>query len=95
MRFISIRQMRQNSAKVWRELKEDEEIILTSNGRPIAIMAGVDEKNVEKFLTVFRRAKAALALEEMQQASLKAGTATMSDRKIQSEIAATRKERKR
>ena len=30
MRFISIRQMRQNSAKVWRELKEDEEIILTT-----------------------------------------------------------------
>lgn len=53
------------------------------------------KKNIKKFLTPSRRVKVTLALEEMQQASLKAGTAAMSDREIQSEIAATRKERKR
>lgn len=33
MRFISVRQMRQNSAELWKQLKEEEEIILTANGK--------------------------------------------------------------
>ena len=56
MRFVTIRQMRQNSAKLWKQLKESQEIILTSNGKPVAVMAGVDEKNLERTLEAFRRA---------------------------------------
>lgn len=94
MRFFSVRQMRQNSAELWRQLKESQEIILTSNGKPVALMAGVDEKNVERILEAFRRAKAAITLEEMHLASIKAGTNKMTDDEIEAEIKAIRKERK-
>lgn len=94
MRFFSVRQMRQNSAELWKQLKEEQEIVLTSNGKPVAVMAGVDEKNVEKFSRAFRRVKAALALEELHLASIKAGTSKMSKKEIESEIKAVRKERK-
>lgn len=57
-------------------------------------MAGTDEKNVEKLLTAFRRAKAAMALDEMHLASLKAGTQKMTEAEIDAEIKAVRKERK-
>jgi len=57
MQFISVRQMRQNSAELWKQLREEAEIILTSNGKPIAVMAGVDEKNVEKFISPFVKRK--------------------------------------
>ena len=71
MQFISVRQ---NSAELWKQFREEAEIILTSNGKPIAVMAGVDEKNVEKFIAAFRKAKAAIVMEEMHQTSIKAGT---------------------
>ena len=95
MRFFSVRQMRQSPAELWKELDGGQEIILTSNGKPLAVMAGANEKNVEKLLTAFRRAKAAIALEEMHLASVKSGTTNISDLKIESEIKSVRRERKR
>ena len=93
MRFISVRQMRQNSAELWKQLREDAEIILTSNGKPIAVMAGVDEKNVEKFILACRKAKAVIAMEEMQQTSIKAGTDKMSMAEIEVVVGQVRKSR--
>ncbi|MCG8608458.1 type II toxin-antitoxin system Phd/YefM family antitoxin [bacterium] len=93
MRFVTIRQMRQNSAKLWKQLKESQEIILTSNGKPVAVMAGVDEENLERTLKAFRRAKAAIALDEMHRASSKSGTSLMSDDDIEAEIQAVRRDR--
>lgn len=46
MRFISIRQMQKNSAKVWRELEDEEEIILTS-----------DEKKYQEVFDPFQKSK--------------------------------------
>lgn len=93
MQFFSIRQMRQNSAELWKQLKKENEIVLTSNGKPIAVLAGVDEKNVEKFITAFRRARAAIALEEMHQASIEAGTDKLSTEEIEEEIQQVRNAR--
>ncbi len=94
MQFISVRQMRQNSAELWKQLREDAEIILTSNGKPIAVMAGVDEKNVEKFILAFRKARAVMAMEEMHQTSIKAGTDKMSMAEIDAVVRQIRKSRK-
>ena len=94
MRFLSIRQMRQNAAALRKQLEESQEIILTSNGKPVALMAGVDEKNVERVLDAFLRAKASIAIEEMHRASIKAGTSKLSDEEIEAEIQAVRRDRK-
>lgn len=37
MRFITIRDLRSNSAKIQRELPKEKEMVLTSNGKPITI----------------------------------------------------------
>ena len=94
MRFFSVRQMRQSPSELWKELDEGQEIILTSNGKPLAVMAGADEKNVEKLIVSFRRAKAAIALEEMHFTSIKSGGDNITDKEIEAEIKAARKERK-
>lgn len=94
MRFFSMRQMRQSSSELRKQLRENREIILTSNGKPIAFMTEVDETNVEKVVDAFRRAKAAIALEEMQRRSREAGTDTLSEEEIEAEIEAVRKTRR-
>ncbi|RPI70123.1 MAG: type II toxin-antitoxin system Phd/YefM family antitoxin, partial [Geobacteraceae bacterium] len=39
MKFLSVRDLRGKSAQVWKELPAEREMIITSNGRPIAILA--------------------------------------------------------
>jgi len=94
MRFVSVRDLRSKGRRVWEELESEKELVVTSNGRPIALLTGVREDNFENTLRDLRRARALRAVEEMQRASLKAGLGKMSNQEIDAEIRATRKARK-
>ena len=50
MKFVSVRDLRGKSADIWRELPEEREMVITSNGRPVAILAAVNESNLEQSL---------------------------------------------
>jgi len=39
MKFLSVRDLRGKSSQVWRELPEQKEMVVTNNGRPIAILS--------------------------------------------------------
>ena len=41
MRFVSVRDLRGNSAQVWRLLADEKEMVITSNGKPVAILSSV------------------------------------------------------
>ena len=41
MKFVSVRDLRNKSGQLWKELPEEREMIVTSNGRPIAILATI------------------------------------------------------
>ena len=36
MRFVSVRELRGKSAAIWKELAQEQEMVITSNGKPIA-----------------------------------------------------------
>ena len=95
MKFISVRDLRSKGRRVWEELENEEQLVVTSNGRPIALLTGVNEENFENTLRDLRRARALRAVEEMQRASLKAGRDKMTDQEINAEIQAARKARQR
>ncbi len=95
MRFVSVRDLRGKSAEIWKELSKVREMIITSNGKPIAILSAVSEENLEESLAAFRRARAVAAVESMQTASVEAGTDRMSLEEINAEIAAVRRKRAR
>jgi antitoxin (DNA-binding transcriptional repressor) of toxin-antitoxin stability system len=93
MRFVSVRDLRSKGRRIWEELASEKELVVTSNGRPIALLTDVNEENFENTLRDLRRARALRAVEEMQQASLKGGLDKMSDQEIDAEIRAVRKAR--
>jgi len=95
MRFVSVRDLRTGGRRVWKELESEKELVITSNGRPIAILAGANEQNFEQILRDLRRARALRAVDEMQRASARAGFDRMADEEIESEIKAARKARRR
>ena len=95
MRFVSVRDLRSRGRHLWKELETEKELIITSNGRPIAILTGVNEENLEQILRDLRRARALRVVEEMQRASVLAGLDKMPDKEIDTEIREARRARKK
>jgi antitoxin (DNA-binding transcriptional repressor) of toxin-antitoxin stability system len=95
MKFISVRDLRGKSAEVWKDLPAEREVVVTSNGRPIAILSAVSESNVEESLSAIRQARAAEALMSLQRRSVERGTDGITMEEINTEIKAVREKRKR
>jgi len=94
MKFLSVRDLRSNSARVWRELPEEKEMVVTSNGRPVAVLTTVDESNVEQSLAAWRKVRATQAIATIQLESVQKGTDRMSMGDIDSEIKKVRQARR-
>lgn len=93
MRFLSVRDLRGKSAEVWKELPNEREMIITSNGRPIAILAAISESNLEESLAAFRQARAVEAVVTLQRRSAEKGTDKITMDEIDAEIKNVRKKR--
>ncbi|MBM3277489.1 MAG: type II toxin-antitoxin system Phd/YefM family antitoxin [Candidatus Handelsmanbacteria bacterium] len=95
MRFVSVRELRGKSAAIWKTLAAEKDLVVTSNGKPIAVLSATSEDTLEESLVAVRRARALAAVTAMQQTSVKAGTDRLSKKEIEAEIAAVRKGRAR
>lgn len=95
MRFLSVRDLRGKSAEVWKELPQEREMIITSNGRPIAILAAINESNLEESLSAFRQARSVEAVATLQRRSAEQGTDKITMDEIDAEIKAVRNKRAR
>jgi antitoxin (DNA-binding transcriptional repressor) of toxin-antitoxin stability system len=95
MRFVAVRDLRLKPGQVWQRLDREGEMIITSNGKPTALLTRVNEEDFEKTVAAVRRARALMAMEGMQRASLAAGKNRISDAEIETEIKAARRSRAR
>jgi len=95
MKFLSVRELRGHSAQVWRNLPEEREMVITSNGRPVAVLTAVDEGNVEQSLLAWRQVRATQAIADIQRQSAMNGTDQMSIDEIDEEIAKLRDDRRK
>jgi len=95
MKFLSVRDLKTKSSQVWKDLPEQKEMVVTSNGRPIAILSTINENNLEQILTAFRRARATNALASIQYDSVQKGTDMISMDEINSEIGVIRSKHKK
>ncbi|GAH21944.1 unnamed protein product [marine sediment metagenome] len=95
MKFISVRDFRIRPGDVWKQLKVDKDIIITSNGKPIAILYPVEQDNLESSLITLRRARALLAMEDIQKEAVNKGLDKTTEEEIEKEIKAMRLERSR
>ena len=91
MKFVSVRELRLKPGDVWKIARREKDVVLTANGRPVAILTGVDEETFEEELEVIQRARALKALDTIHRESVKKGTHRITDREIQKEIDAVRK----
>ncbi len=92
MKFITVRDLRTTPAQIWKALPEEQEMVLTNNGKPIALITPLNESDLEETLTAVRKARAQTAIQQMQFTSMKNNVKVTSD-DIDSEIQAVRKQR--
>ena len=95
MQFVNVRDFRSKSAEIWKKLSGQNDIVITLNGKPIAILAGVSENSLEESLSAIRRARAMQAVEAMQSRSRRLQTDRIGMNEINAEIKAVRKARSR
>jgi antitoxin (DNA-binding transcriptional repressor) of toxin-antitoxin stability system len=95
MKFISVRDLRAKSAQVWKQLPQEREMIITNNGRPIAIIGAISDSDVEESLSAFRQARAVKAVASLQRRSVEMGNDKITMDEIDAEIKAVRKKRAR
>ena len=95
MKFLTVRELRNKSAKVWKELPEENDMIVTSNGKPVAILTAIGESDVVESLQIMRRARALQAVETMQRQSLRHGTDKLIAEEIDDQIRVARKTRRK
>ncbi len=93
MKFLSTRELRNRPGYV-RDLAQKDDLVLTANGKPIAILLGVEEDELEETTRAIRQAKAQLALSRLRKQAARRGSDRMSPSAIDAEIRAARSRRK-
>lgn len=91
MKFITVRDIRTVPAQIWKQLPEEQEMVITNNGKPIALLTPLSDVNLEDTLKAVRTARAINAVKQMQEISMQNGNISLSDEDIQKEIKESRK----
>ena len=94
MKFITVRDLRTTPAQVWKALPEEQEIVITNNGKPIALLTPLTDTDLEDTLASVRRARAINAVKKMQAGAVEEGISGMTMEEIDQEIRAYRKSKK-
>lgn len=94
MKFMSIRDLRNESGLIQRTVAE-ENVTLTSNGKPFALVIGLDEiEDPVELDRIVRQARAQWAVSRMRKRAQEAGLDRLTPEEIDAEIRAVRSERR-
>lgn len=95
MKIVSDREFRNEPGKVRKELTE-QEVVLTSRGKPYAVLLPVDDpEDIEKVLELASRIKAQMALSAVRQKAKETGLNKISLEEINEEINQIRNSREK
>lgn len=84
MNFYSVRDLRTDSKRMWADLTSGDEVILTNNGKPSALVIDIPEGSFDEIVQSVRQAKAMIALSNIRTKA--AETGFLSDDEIESLI---------
>ena len=93
MKFLSIRELRSSTAQLKEMLSDNGKVVLTTNGKPAALMIEVSEDSIEDVLIDLRAAQARRAIRQLQEQSVRTGLDSMTLDDINNEIGAARREK--
>ncbi|MCL2477943.1 MAG: type II toxin-antitoxin system Phd/YefM family antitoxin [Treponema sp.] len=93
MKFVTVRDFRTSPSSIWKKLPSERELIITNNGKPIALLTPLSDETLEDTVSAVRKAKAVNASRKMQEISVSLGNDKMTFEEINAIIKETRKGR--
>ena len=93
MKFVTVRDFRSSPSSIWKKLPSERELVITNNGKPIALLTPLSDETLEDTISAVRRAKAISAVRKMQEISVSLGNNKMTHEEINSIIKDTRAKR--
>ena len=94
MKFVTIREFRNKTAEIRKDLEAEREVVLTANGRPFALLSRLDPDTVEDEIIALRRARASVAIARMRAQAKAQGLDKMTMEEIDAIIADVRRKRR-
>jgi len=94
MKFVTIREFRNKTAEIRKDLEAEREVVLTANGRPFALLSRLDPDTVEDEIIALRRARARVAIARMRAQAKAQGLDKMTMEEIDAIIADVRRKRR-
>lgn len=95
MKFVPIRDLRVKPGAVWKLLRQEHDLVLTSNGRPFAVLTGVDGDTLEDTLKALRQARFRRVLADIHRTAIEKGLDKITPDQVNEEIAAYRATRRK
>lgn len=90
MDFVTVREFRTEPAKVWAKLESEQELVITKNGKPFALLTTTQPNRLEEDLKLIRRARASASIERMRANAKSTGLNKMTLAEVNLEIAGAR-----
>ena len=90
MKFVSSRDLRINPGAVWKRLRQEKDLVITSNGKPVGVLTFADEDSLEDVLTTLRQGRALAATARIRQRATGKGLDRLSDNDIETAIQRSR-----
>lgn len=93
MSTISVSDLKKKPAKQWRTSARKNQVVVTSDGQPVAVLLSVNAQSLEPTLATLRSLRALQAQAALQKAAVENGTDQLTMDDIDAEIAVARRNR--
>lgn len=94
LKYISLRDLRNTPGALWRKLRGGGTVAITSEGRPRALVIGLEPEDLPEAVRLVARLRAQQAVSRMRAQARASGTADLGPEDIASEIGAARRARR-
>jgi len=94
MKFVTVKDLK-TSPEIWKVLPSEREMIITNNGKPIALLSPLNDEMMDDTVLAVRKAKALNAVKKMQDISASLGNNKLSVEEINTIINVVRGKNKK
>ncbi|MCL2549253.1 MAG: type II toxin-antitoxin system prevent-host-death family antitoxin [Symbiobacteriaceae bacterium] len=90
MQFITVRNLRNSTGELWEALQRNEELVITNNGKPSAVLINIPDGRFEEVLRDIRQARLTRTLYDLREQADNSGF--LSSEEIMAEINEARRD---
>ena len=95
LKFLTLRELRNTPGVLWRRLRGGGTVAITSEGRPQALVIGLEGEDLPETLRLLDRLRAQRAVTRLREGAAASGAARLSEDEVARETAAARRARRR